>query len=505
MAGFQIQMKEVGKDGKSYNMYPTNRDLDVVVSSNLISKYGLHTSLNDSSLNSVLRYIWKKFDSYYKISDTIAIGYSSDTADLALNIDPTKVDSITINQSESSDTANVANYAYRYISNSATINEYGDNVSNLFSVSDMSTELDKLLDSGESNITNKFVSTYLANNTYKYFMNWTDNLYLKTDTSHIVAETADVGGTVKSDENGNAMETTYLKRDNSNVNTHKAATNAIKALTSEKSTYATYGVEDEPSSSVLDYMGRSLTRSTMLLASGKLCESSSSSVRHTDIVLAEITGSDVNSIVSDIGSHSILIVMEKIGMYYIRQGKTKSERFITRYNKLSTSDDNTNDIAVISCQVISNGVRFVLNYTKESNIKHRFIYPEAVVNSEIGTSSADYPNVIRYKVPKNMTGVDSSTGIQIMPKTFITDEVIGQSGVHIYKKYTIENYGKLIPSATSLGDRKLDAYEPTMQYSNTLKCISSSTSSAEYSSSDYVTEAFSRAINIGLDFAIFKL
>ena len=236
-----------------------------------------------------------------------------------------------------------------------------------------------------------------------------------------------------------------------------------------------------------------------------VCESSSSSVRHTDIVLAEITGSDVNSIVNDISSHSILIVMEKIGMYYIRQGKTKSERFITRYNKLSTSDDNTNDIAVISWQVISNGVRFVLNYTKESNIKHRFIYPEAVVNSEIGTSSADYPNVIRYKVPKNMTGVDSSTGIQIMPKTFITDEVIGHSGVHIYKKYTIENYGKLIASATSLGDRKLDVYEPTMQYGNTLKCISSSTSSAEYSSSDYVTEAFSRAINIGLDFAIFKL
>ena len=132
---------------------------------------------------------------------------------------------------------------------------------------------------------------------------------------------------------------------------------------------------------------------TMLLASGKLCESSSSSVRHTDIVLAEITGSDVNSIVNDISSHSILIVTEKIGMYYIRQGKTKSERFITRYNKLSTSDDNTNDIAVISWQVISNGVRFVLNYTKESNIvfEKDSIYPANLYKE-------DYNNKQKYAI-----------------------------------------------------------------------------------------------------------
>ena len=471
MAGFQIQMKQIGTKNDNiivHNLYPTNRDVDIMLDNGIINTFKLNTSLANSTVNGVLKYIWEKFDSYYKVGDTITTGEYSDYTNTAHNYDKNYESTIqTINVDIATSTT-FANVAYQFINEYGVINTNGDTVSSLLPISKLQTNYSDLNDPDLSGESYGFISTYLA-----YNINNTLQSYLKTyipkSSTVVSSDSADLTGVATYDSSNRNINSTYLKKDGSNCS-GVTATYANKALDSYETSSATYLTG---SGSTYDVLGRSLNKAVRYVCHGRLYSPATSAG----------TTATLGSVVSSGSAATYLFFIEHVGILYMNSSSTSSSMFMTRFKVDNSLLKISRPSSVPS---VGNYMLFTATYSSSASVKHRLAY----------STTKEDGYLITYRVP-------SASASAMYPNNFITKQKIGD-GQYIYKTYYIDNLvtKQGIDYNISGTTATLSYFEPTAAAS--VMCTKSTTNGSEYNS--YSVHRYPiNIINLGLQFAIFKL
>lgn len=488
MAGFQIQMKQVGTNNDNiivHNLYPTNRDIDISIDDQIINDYKLNTSLTSSTVNGVLRYIWNKFSSYYLKDETVTTGAYSDYTNTAHAIDPGYTATILTERTAVADTADkVTGYANMY-ENENCIVATGKKVSDLLPVSSLETSVTNLRNRSESlDSDTRILSTYLAHVINEDLQSHLSTYASTSDTS-LKSYKSDNSDVATYDIWGRHIDTTYLSIDGTNYN-NTAASYSKKALSAGiTSSSSKYSIDKSVSDTVLDVLGRKLTGSVKHVLSGKLyMPTRNSDNTNKKIILGTIPyyGAPGN----------YLFFIENVGVLFMPVSKPTSMMFMTRY-KID------NSLLTIVRDINTNTMTFTAVYSSALSFKARFAYA--------GTNHEDDEYAIRYKVPKG-TETKTVQGTWIKPTDFITRQKLG-SGGYLYKKYTIPNESDIYVHTyiylDGTTEKSFYYFEPDPS-ANIVCEKSSTTDNMGYEdSTKYTQHGSGYPINIGLQFAIFEM
>lgn len=501
MAGFQIQMKQVGINNLVYNLYPTNRDIDISIDNQIINDYKLNTSLTSSTVNGVLRYIWNKFSSYYLKDETVTTGAYSDYTNTAHAIDPDYVSTILTEETAVADKATTAgSYANMYDSANSIVTTDGKKVSDLLPISSLETSVTNLQNRSESLDSDvRILSTYLAHVINEDLQSRLSTYASTSDTS-LKSSKSDNSNVATYDVWGRHIHTTYLSHDGTNYNNMPAsyAKKALQAdIVSNKSEYSIF----KSVGATLDVLGRSLSGVVNHVLSGTLYLPSSGD---TKIALGDIPY---------YGVRNYLFFIETIGVLFMPSSSTTSSMFMTRYKK-------DNSLLTITRNIHSTTMTFTASYPSTSSFKGRFAY----ANTTHG--DADYS--IHYRIPANGTTDDMYQGSVVKPYEFITKQRMGYSGGYIYKKYECDDlhtcsYAYLYSTTSSTGttttEKSFTCFEAYYEYGAVMKCtdtlvlsyndvtnnnIPTKTIAYAYEN-EYHDHKQGYPVNLGLQFSIFEM